>query len=350
MIRNRPVIAALVWSTALALPQLAWCAPPAVDDPAASHAAGDAISLSEYANRLQALDQLVAKCQSAMVAANCQRDAVGPDFRVGLPAGMRGVRFGWLRELMDQAARGETVRTDKATADKRKADAGKATAVKDAPARADVKKPSDGDDDADSDEKASQAGKQNPVLSVMHEPEFAPSTLAQRLAYARERLAADRRVAEQLAGPGSAHDAGKSQASDLGLERKALDQILVGKEYHTAVVGPSIRDRVLERAARWINQVIGKVVQAGFKSEWVGRTAEIVFVVALCIALVWFLIRLERQGRLGPALIRSGPAAGAASIRDWQLWLQDARQAAAAGAWRDAIHLLYWASISRLES
>ena len=45
-----------------------------------------------------------------------------------------------------------------------------------------------------------------------------------------------------------------------------------------------------------------------------------------------------------------GPAAGAASARDWQLWLEDARQAAAAGLWREAIHFVYWAAISRLES
>jgi hypothetical protein len=44
------------------------------------------------------------------------------------------------------------------------------------------------------------------------------------------------------------------------------------------------------------------------------------------------------------------PAPGAASARDWQLWLEDARQAAASGLWREAIHFVYWAAISRLES
>jgi len=66
--------------------------------------------------------------------------------------------------------------------------------------------------------------------------------------------------------------------------------------------------------------------------------------------LVWFLIRLERRGRLGIGSIRPETGAGAASARDWQLWLADARAADGQGAWRDAIHLLYWASISRLES
>jgi hypothetical protein len=59
---------------------------------------------------------------------------------------------------------------------------------------------------------------------------------------------------------------------------------------------------------------------------------------------------LERRWRirLTPDLDR--PAPGAASARDWQLWLDDARNAATAGLWREAIHFLYWAAISRLES
>jgi hypothetical protein len=32
------------------------------------------------------------------------------------------------------------------------------------------------------------------------------------------------------------------------------------------------------------------------------------------------------------------------------LWLEDARRCAASGQWREAIHFVYWAAISRLES
>jgi hypothetical protein len=66
--------------------------------------------------------------------------------------------------------------------------------------------------------------------------------------------------------------------------------------------------------------------------------------------LVWGLLQLERRWRMRLIPDSDGPAAGAASARDWQLWLEDARQAASAGLWREAIHYLYWASISRLES
>jgi hypothetical protein len=61
-------------------------------------------------------------------------------------------------------------------------------------------------------------------------------------------------------------------------------------------------------------------------------------------------MQLERRWRIRLIPESDGPAAGAASARDWQLWLADARRAAAAGQWREAIHFAYWASISRLES
>src|SRR6202041_3508078 len=86
------------------------------------------------------------------------------------------------------------------------------------------------------------------------------------------------------------------------------------------------------------------------RSAWVGRALVWGFVLGVCITLVYSLLRLERRWRvrLTPDLDR--PAPGAASARDWQLWLEDARRAAASGLWREAIHFVYWASISRLES
>jgi len=364
MTGTRLSIAVLLLWAALVLPQSAWSIAQAgaqagtqpagqtANDsaPVPAPGSGSSISPPEFAARLQSLDQLVARCQGSISAANCQRDSVGPDVRVALPAGVREVRFGWLRELMDQAAKGEPANSGKAATSN-----AKPQATKDTSAGADSKKPSKDPDDEDSDDASSNENPQssNPEkpFSINKGPEFPPPTLSQRLTYARERLAADQKMAGQLSGEAADQtSANSSRVQKLTSERHTLDQILAEKEYHTTVVGPSIRDRVLERVARWINQAISKVAAAGFKSEWVGRAAEIAFVVVLCIVLVWFLIRLERQGRLGPAFIRPGSGTGAASARDWQLWLQDARLAAAAGAWRDAIHLLYWASISRLES
>lgn len=114
--------------------------------------------------------------------------------------------------------------------------------------------------------------------------------------------------------------------------------------------GPSLIQQIKEKIGNWINRFIGKLIRAGARSRWIGLTAEIAFVVLLCAALVWLLIRIERQGRMRPVSIGTARGEGAASARDWQLWLEDAQKAAALGAWREAIHLLYWANISRLES
>jgi hypothetical protein len=83
---------------------------------------------------------------------------------------------------------------------------------------------------------------------------------------------------------------------------------------------------------------------------WLGPVLVWGFVLAVCVGLVWGLMQLERRWRIRLVPESDGPAAGAASARDWQLWLADARSAAAAGLWREAIHFVYWASISRLES
>ena len=271
----------------------------------------DIVSIPDFQARLHALDQLVAQCQSAINAANCPSSQVGPDIQIALPSGSRQIHFAWLRAVLDAAANSQ-----------------KKAHVK---AKSQPSKPADSDDSDDSESDAAKA------------PDFQPPSIQQQLADARQRLAAD----AQMAATWTQTTPGKSAPSP---QRQTLDRILAAKEYHPAVAGPSLLDRALEKVGNWIDNIIGKLEQAGFKSKWVGRTAEIVFILALTIALVWFLIRLERQGRMSAANFLPGVSGAAASARDWQLWLEDARRAAAQSAWRDAIHLLYWASISRLES
>jgi hypothetical protein len=267
---------------------------------AANPATVDAVSTlspAETRARLQLLEQLAARCRQFMTAAGCQSDQVGPDFQVAQPSGNRMVRLGWLRDLLKEAASPK-------------------------PAPADTKR-------------SRMAAAQD---------DAAPS-LEQRLDDARKRLAED----AEWAGLGGL-DGQTGPEPSVQTRRATLAAILAAREYHAAVAKRSLGDRIREKIANWLNWIIGKLVAAGAKSKWIGTAAEIGFIVAICTALVWFLIRLERQSRFRPASISLGMGSGAASARDWQLWLEDARAAAARGAWRDAIHLLYWASISRLES
>jgi hypothetical protein len=268
--------------------------------------ASGVLSLGEYRARLHALDQLLVSCQQARTAAHCSPDAVGPDLKVAAPSGERPVRLAWLRDLLSRAGQNQPAKSP-------------------APEKAKPQSRPAGD-----------------------KPEYVPPTLTQQLEDARQRLAADDAFAEELAP--TAASSTSSLATGAATERQVLTRILAGKEYHAAVAQPSLMHRVLEKVVNWIDRFLAKLQQAGFQSQWIGLAAEIGFILLVSIALVWFLIRMERQGRLGSGSFLPETAAGAASARDWQLWLEDAREAAQQGAWRDAIHFLYWANISRLES
>jgi hypothetical protein len=270
--------------------------------------AGNAVSSAEYQARLHALDELIVSCQHAMTAADCRRDQVGPDLVYALPTGSRQIRLSWLRELLDQAAREQSLK---------------------GPAN-----------------KSAAAGVTPAVPTPKNlKPEFTPPSIAQQLASARLRLAADARLANVLPA-----DRPANPAPHINPQRQILDRILAAREYHAAVARPSLVNWLLEKVGNWLDRIIARLQQVGFRFKWIGLGAEIGFILMVCVALVWLLIRIERQGRLISTTIRPEAPSGAASARDWQLWLQDARKAAAQGDWRDAIHLTYWASISRLES
>lgn len=105
-----------------------------------------------------------------------------------------------------------------------------------------------------------------------------------------------------------------------------------------------------EKLNQWLNNLFNGIGKLQTRSAWVGRLLVWGFVALVGVGLTWMLIRMERRWRIRLVPESDRPAPGAASARDWQLWLTDARKAAAEGAWGEAIHFLYWAAISRLES
>jgi hypothetical protein len=261
---------------------------------------GKLLTPAEYASRLDAWQQLVAGCRAAMTASHCLSSQIDPDFQLQLPSGNRQIRLVWLRALLDEAAH---------------------------PPKSETKTPA---------KPSNLLGQENDTLQLDQLP-----SIQERLDAAQKRLVEER---SQLLSP----EEHLSPASPAEAHRAALKLILDGKDYHAIQTSRSLRERFLEKLQEWILRFFKAISDAGRGNRWIGIGAEVVFIVLLCLALVWFLIRLERQGRYVNASF--APGFGAASARDWQLWLEDARQAAAHGAWRDAVHYLYWSSISRLES
>jgi hypothetical protein len=128
-----------------------------------------------------------------------------------------------------------------------------------------------------------------------------------------------------------------------------MEQVLAGKDF-ASLKQPSVQDSIMEKFNNWLNRLFESAAKFRARSAWVGRLLVWGFILAVCVALVWALLQLEQKWRVRLVPDDARPAAGAASARDWQLWLEDARRAAASGLWREAIHFVYWASISRLES
>lgn len=256
------------------------------------------ISIDDYRQHLVALSALVDSCAKARNVKGCDPTLVGPDDRVSIAVGSqtehRLIRYGWLRVLLSKAE--------------------------------------------DPDEKSAPAIKHRPTGAKPADNQDQPTT-SDFLRDAKVRL--DNDLAQS-------HEA-EPPVADYSSQRAAMQQVLAGPEYRN-LKQQTVRDSAMEKFGRWLNRLFESASNLKARSAWIGRAVVWGFILAVCITLVYSLVRLERRWRVRLTPDLDSPAPGAASARDWQLWLEDARAAAAKGLWREAIHFLYWAAISRLES
>jgi len=252
-------------------------------------------TLTEYRDHLQSLAVLVDACAKARDLKTCDPLQAGLDDRVQLGnetgAPRRLVRYGWLRVLLSKAQEPDA------------SDAAKGKA-------------------------------KNPEQTQPPQP-----TTTQLLQDAKVRLQED---LAQLNLPRSAQP-------NHAPERDALKQVLAGRDFR-GLQENSVRQSMLEKFSNWLNHLFANATRWRSRSAWLGRLIVWGFIAGVCVALLWWLLQMERRWRVRLVPEDRRPAPDAPSARDWQLWLNDARAAAAAGRWREAIHFVYWAAISRLES
>jgi hypothetical protein len=252
------------------------------------------VSMQDYRHHLEMLSSLIDTCANDRNFKSCDPSLIGPDDRVPIVEGSRAeqrlVRYGWLRVLFSKAE--------------------------------------------DPDEPAAKLPKPGHVDQAVQDR----STTSQLLKDAKQHLENDLAQSHAPLATAPSHTQ----------ERAVMRQVLAAPEFRD--LQPSVRDSVLEKFGNWLNRLFESAANLKARSAWVGRALVWGFILAVCIALVWSLLRLERRWRVQLTPDFDRPAPGAASARDWQLWLEDARNAAASGLWREAIHFLYWAAISRLES
>jgi len=264
-------------------------------------------SLDDYRSHLRALSALIETCAKARDLTHCDPMLVGPDDRIpvgsGAHAERRLVRYGWLRVLFSRAEEADEPAVEHASGSK--------TGPTQPDAQPDV-----------------QSGTQ------LIEP-----TTTQLLQQARERLARD------LAQTGIA----AASSPMYPAERTTMQQVLAGPDFRN-LQEPDVSDSMMEKLGSWLNRLFQSAATLRSRSPWVGRALVWGFILMVCAGLVWGLLQLERRWRLHLTLETASPTTPAASARNWQRWLDDARRAATAGQWREAIHCVYWASIARLES
>ncbi len=256
-------------------------------------------SMEDYRKHLTALATLVQACAKARDLKNCDPLLVGPDDRVplgnGANAEKRLVRYGWLRVLFSRAE--------------------------------------------EPDQPAASPDRSQKGTAAPSNAQPTPLTTSELLQAAQTRLTIDLAQTDFANGGAPAH----------AVERNAMKQVLAGRDFLN-LEQPTVRDSILEKVGNWLNHLFESATRWRARSAWVGRLIVWVFILGVCIALVWGLLQLERRWRVRLVPEQRAPAPGAASARNWQLWLDDARRAAASGQWREAIHFVYWAAISRLES
>jgi len=98
-----------------------------------------------------------------------------------------------------------------------------------------------------------------------------------------------------------------------------------------------------------LEKIFGRVNRLGHAAPWLVKTMEWTLFVGAAVGLLIFLLRQMARQRLRVELGASAIKADAWS-RESSDWAQRAEAFASEGAWRDAVHCLYWAAIVLLES
>jgi len=127
--------------------------------------------------------------------------------------------------------------------------------------------------------------------------------------------------------------------------RERLNQILSAREF-AKVRGPTQWELLQQRINTWFDEKWNKLFPNAPDIDQLGQIfVWIMIAVASSVLAVW-LYRQSRERLLDGTreVVSFVPSA-----KSWRSWLAEARAEAARGAWREAIHLAYWAAVSRLE-
>lgn len=131
--------------------------------------------------------------------------------------------------------------------------------------------------------------------------------------------------------------------------RAKLSSILAEHRFQRIRQDPSLLQRAYAAILNWLYERLSKVAAYGGRNPWIAHVLEFAAIIVPCVLIAWWvLVRLRKQAAAPRAAQAVAPTAP--SAREWQRWLEDAESFARENQWREAVHHVYWAAISRLES
>lgn len=144
-----------------------------------------------------------------------------------------------------------------------------------------------------------------------------------------------------------ANAAATAQEAEFAKARAAAREVLAGAEFQPPQ--QTWWDRAKTKMLGWLSQLFMDIDRVTTSSPWLGRLLEWLLFLGAAVGLLVWLLRMVRRQRL-----RVAPGAGTAQAssewaRESEDWRRLADAQAAEGAWREAIHALYWAAIVLLE-
>jgi hypothetical protein len=130
-----------------------------------------------------------------------------------------------------------------------------------------------------------------------------------------------------------------------GDSQERLKKILSDPRFG-AVRPPGAWELMRQRIVAWLERMLGKLF-GGIARHPLG--AEILFWILLVAGVGFVAMLVYRFFIRRDAMNELKPSASPITLRSWQEWVRSAREAAARGDYREAIHCAYWAGITRLQ-
>ena len=137
----------------------------------------------------------------------------------------------------------------------------------------------------------------------------------------------------------------RAEGQSLATAHTHLNKILAGRGFE-GVRPPTYLELLRERASAWLQRMLMKLF-SGLSRHPIG--AKVLFWVVLIAGVGFVALWIFRYISGRDSMNFFQPGSTTVTTRTWQEWMHAAREAAAQGDFREAVHSAYWAGITRLE-